>query len=147
MKARLDYVVKQSKIAKHKVLETFKGKDLEGTQYEPLFPYYKEEKKGTKCFQVICASYVSADSGTGLVHQSPGFGEEDYNACIKNGLINPGEAPVPIDQDGKFVDKISDYKGQYIKDADKVITADIKAAGRLLSSGTIKHSYPFCWRS
>jgi isoleucyl-tRNA synthetase len=50
MKARLDYVVKQSKIAKHKILETFKGKDLEGTQYEPLFPYYKEEKKGTKCF-------------------------------------------------------------------------------------------------
>lgn len=68
MKSRLDYVTKQCKIAKHKVLETFLGSELEGTQYEPLFPYFKEEKKDTKCFSVICASYVTADSGTGVVH-------------------------------------------------------------------------------
>jgi isoleucyl-tRNA synthetase len=96
MKSRLDYVVKQCKIAKHTVLETFKGVELEGTEYEPLFPYFKE-MRATKCFSVIGASYVTADSGTGVVHQAPGFGEEDYNACIKKGLIEPGQAPVPID--------------------------------------------------
>jgi isoleucyl-tRNA synthetase len=97
MKARLDYVTKQCKIAKHTILETFKGSELEGTEYEPLFDYFKEEKKGTKCFSVITADYVSTDAGTGVVHQSPGFGEEDYNACVKKGLIEPGKAPVPID--------------------------------------------------
>jgi isoleucyl-tRNA synthetase len=68
MKSRLDYVVKQCKIAQHTVLETMKGAALEGTEYEPLFPYFKEDMKGTKCFSVICASYVTADSGTGVVH-------------------------------------------------------------------------------
>lgn len=87
MKSRLDYVTKQCKIAKHKVLETFKGSELEGTEYVPLFPYFKEQMKGTKCFSVITGTYVTADSGTGVVHQAPGFGEEDYNACVKNGLI------------------------------------------------------------
>jgi len=53
--------------------------------------------KGTKCFSVICADYVSTEAGTGVVHQAPGFGEEDYNACLKNGLIESGKAPVPID--------------------------------------------------
>jgi len=147
MKARLDYVTKQCKIAKHTILETFKGSELEGTEYEPLFDYFKEEKKGTKCFSVITADYVSTDAGTGVVHQSPGFGEEDYNACVKKGLIEPGKAPVPIDQDGKFLPIISGYAGRYIKEADKDIIAELKTRGRVLATGTIKHSYPFCWRS
>lgn len=147
MKCRLDYVQKQMKIAKTTVLETFKGAEMEGTQYEPLFPFFAEEKKGTKCFSVITAAYVSTDAGTGVVHQAPGFGEDDYQVCLKKGLIDAGDAPVPIDQDGKFTAKISTYQGQYIKEADKVIIADLKASGRLMASGTIKHSYPFCWRS
>lgn len=59
-------------------METFKGAEMEGTQYEPLFPFFAEEKKGTKCFSVITAAYVSTDAGTGVVHQAPGFGEDDY---------------------------------------------------------------------
>lgn len=57
------------------------------------------------------------------------------------------QCPVPIDQDGKFLDVIADYKGIYVKDADKQITADLKANGRLFNAGTIVHDYPFCWRS
>jgi len=87
MKVRLDHVVKQCKLGKTKVLETMKGSELEGTEYEPLFPYFQEDMKGTKCFSVITADYVSTEAGTGVVHQAPGFGEEDYNTCIKKGLI------------------------------------------------------------
>ena len=90
---------------------------------------------------------MTTDAGTGVVHQSPGFGEDDYRCCIAHGLIKPGDAVIPVDQDGKFLPSVKDYAGQYIKDADKVIMADLKAAGRLVASGTIKHSYPFCWRS
>lgn len=68
MKCRLDYVSKQCKMGKTKVLETFKGKELEGIEYLPLFDYFREEKKGTKCFTVITADYVSTDAGTGVVH-------------------------------------------------------------------------------
>ena len=68
MKCRLDYVSKQCKIAKTKVLETFKGSELEGVEYVPLFDYFKEDMAGTKCFSVITADYVSTDAGTGVVH-------------------------------------------------------------------------------
>jgi isoleucyl-tRNA synthetase len=66
---------------------------------------------------------------------------------VKSGLIEVGKAPVPIDFDGKFLDVISDFKGVYIKDADQIIKDYLKHAGRLVSAGTIIHSYPFCWRS
>ena len=117
-----------------------------GKSYVPLFPYF-HHMKAQKCFTVIGADFVTHDTGTGIVHCAPGFGEDDYAACVANGLIEPGKAPCPIDHDGKFVDVISDYKGMYIKDADNVIKDHLKQTGRLVSSGTVIHSYPFCWRS
>jgi isoleucyl-tRNA synthetase len=143
---RLAFVVKQCKIAKHTVLETVKGATLVGTDYEPLFDYFLE-KRATKCFSVISDTYVTKDAGTGIVHQAPGFGEDDYQVCIRHGLIEQGDAPVPIDSDGKFTSKIPDYEGQYIKDADDKIMADLKTRGRVLNKSTVRHSYPFCWRS
>lgn len=93
-------------------------------------------------------AYVTADAGTGIVHQAPGFGEDDYRVCKAAGLITPEILPVvPIDADGKFTKEVVDYQGQYIKDADVKIMEDLKARGRLLNKSTIKHSYPFCWRS
>jgi isoleucyl-tRNA synthetase len=67
MKARLEWILKQCKIAKHVVLETVTGESLAGIEYEPLFNYYIE-KKETKCFTVITATYVTTDAGTGIVH-------------------------------------------------------------------------------
>ena len=90
---------------------------------------------------------MTKDAGTGLVHCAPGFGEDDYAACVEKGLVKPGDAPIPIDQDGKFLPVIKVYVGVYVKDADADITQRIKDEGRLLAKGTIKHSYPFCWRS
>jgi isoleucyl-tRNA synthetase len=146
LKDRLDYVKKQANIKKAKVIEEYPGEKLVGTSYASLFPYF-EERRADKCFTVIHSDHVTKDAGTGIVHCAPGFGEEDYQCCLKNGLIKPGDAPVPIDQDGKFLPKIEKYQGTYIKEADKNIQADLKAAGRLLCAGAVKHSYPFCWRS
>lgn len=67
MKARLEWILKQCKIAKHVVLETMVGETLAGIEYEPLFNYYID-KRSTKCFTVITATYVTTDAGTGIVH-------------------------------------------------------------------------------
>ena len=99
------------------------------------------------CFTVVGASFVTSDTGTGIVHCAPGFGEDDYNACLSKGLIESGKAPVPIDFDGKFTEVVPDYKGLYIKEADPKIKEELKAKGRLVSAGSVIHSYPFCWRS
>jgi len=96
---------------------------------------------------VLNDTYVTTDAGTGVVHQAPGFGEDDYRVCTTAGIIKPGDAVVPIDDDGKFTSDVPDYAGVYIKEADNAIMEELKARGRLLSKGTIKHNYPFCWRS
>jgi isoleucyl-tRNA synthetase len=75
---------------------------------------------------VIKGDFVTSDAGTGVVHCSPGFGEEDYSACLAAGIITAGNAPVPVDQDGKLTPIIEAYAGMYIKDADKVIMKDLK---------------------
>jgi isoleucyl-tRNA synthetase len=77
MKERLAYVVKQAKIAKHTVHETMLGQALIGKQYEPLFSFF-EERVADKCFSVIASDHVTSETGTGIVHCAPGFGEEDY---------------------------------------------------------------------
>ena len=143
---RLKETLKQANIKNHKVLEKIPGKDLLGKTYIPLFPYFSQ-MKDHKCFTVIGADFVTNDTGTGIVHCAPGFGEDDYAACVANGLIEPGKAPCPVDSDGKFMDAVSDYKGVYIKDADNMIKEHLKSQGRLVSAGTVIHSYPFCWRS
>ena len=86
MKVRLEYVTKQGKVKKHTILEEFKGAALVGKEYTPLFPYF-ENRKADGCFRVIGASFVTNDAGTGMVHCAPGFGEDDYQACVANGLI------------------------------------------------------------
>ncbi|KAI7845602.1 hypothetical protein COHA_000889 [Chlorella ohadii] len=129
------------------VIAKFKGSELKGRTYEPLFPYYAHLKE-QGAFKVVTDAYVSADSGVGIVHQAPAFGEDDYRVCLSNGVIAKGEGiPCPLDDSGCFTDPVADFKGQYCKDADKEIIKRIKEAGRLVDNGAIMHSYPFCWRS
>jgi isoleucyl-tRNA synthetase len=143
---RLKDVLKQNKIKKHKVLETFKGADLVGKKYVPLFDYFKARAE-QGCFSVIGASFVDSSTGTGIVHCAPGFGEDDYQACLEKGLIAAGDVVMPVDDNGHFLESVSDYKGMHFKDADPEIIKRLKDEGRLISQGTIVHSYPFCWRS
>jgi isoleucyl-tRNA synthetase len=108
MKDRLEYVKKQTRIKQATVLEEFKGAALVGKRYEPLFNYFRE-READGCFQVLSAEFVTKDTGTGIVHCAPGFGEDDYAACVAAGIIQPGKAPVPIDADGKFLPAVDAY--------------------------------------
>jgi isoleucyl-tRNA synthetase len=143
---RLKDVLKQTNIKKHKVLEKIKGAELVGKSYVPLFDYFKH-MKAQKCFTIVAGSFVTEGAGTGVVHCAPGFGEEDYKVCVESGLVQPGKVIMPMDDDGKFTKDVTDYQGMYFKDADPLITKSLKDKGRLVASGTVTHSYPFCWRS
>jgi len=128
-----------------KELETiasFKGADLIGWTYEPLFPFFAD-KKADRAFRVIHSDHVTTESGTGIVHMAPAFGEEDYTACMKEGL------PIvcPVDDDGMFTAEVPAYQGKRVKEADKEIIGDIKKSGRLIKHETYEHSYPYCYRS
>lgn len=129
------------------IQDKFPGIKLKGLKYEPLFDYFSNyAEKGA--FQVLADGYVTDDSGTGVVHQAPYFGEDDYRVCLAAGLITRDQDAIcPVDASGKFTLPVKDFVGQYVKDADKNIIALLKSKGRLLQSGQVKHSYPFCWRS
>lgn len=128
---------------KLKIVGRFKGSDFQGKKYEPLFPYFKDlDSEGG--FQIFCDDFVTTDTGTGIVHMAPAFGEEDHRIFQENHI------PIlvcPVDDAGKFTEEVSDYHGQYVKEADKNILHDLKVAGKLYQQETINHSYPFCWRS
>lgn len=124
------------------------GKDLVGTTYEPIFPYFAD-KKSEGAFRVISADYVGADDGVGIVHTAPAFGEDDYWACKNNNipLVNP------VDAKGKFTEEITDfYNMQNDDDLNNVIKMNpiiirfLKEKGIALDDGTLVHNYPHCWR-
>lgn len=128
------------------ILEKFPGNKLQGTKYTPIFNYFVG--KSPSAFQVLTDGYVTDDSGTGIVHQAPYFGEDDFRVCLAAGIITRDqEMMCPVDASGKFIEPVTDFLGQYVKDADKNIIANLKSRNRLLQVGQVKHSYPFCWRS
>lgn len=116
-----------------------KSEELEGLKYTPPFDYFKDRD----AFRVIVTDFVSAEDGTGIVQTAPGFGEDDFYACKKEGI----EPVCPIDSNCQFTDEIPEYKGRFVKEADKDIIARLKKSGRLFHRGTIRHRYPFCWRT
>ncbi|KAI3433769.1 hypothetical protein D9Q98_003575 [Chlorella vulgaris] len=129
------------------IISKFKGSALKGLTYQPLFPYFAALKQ-QGAFKVVLDSYVTADSGVGIVHQAPAFGEDDYRVCLANGVIAKGEGiPCPVDDAGCFTAEVTDFAGMYVKDADKEIIKALKAAGRVVDNASLMHSYPFCWRS
>ncbi len=124
------------------IVKTYKGKELAGMRYEPLFPYFAT-RKDRKAFRVILEESVGEEEGTGIVHSAPAFGEVDFFACSREGI----ELVCPIDQNGKFTSEVPDYEGLFVKDADKEIIKRLKAEKKVLHHGQVRHRYPFCWRS
>ncbi len=126
----------------YEVIEELTGKDLEGTAYIPLFPYFEDLEK-QNAFKTLTADYVTVQDGTGIVHTAPGFGEDDYNVMKNTGV------PVvcPIDAECRFTDEVPDYKGIFVKDADKAIIKRLKDEGKLVKRENYNHSYPFCYRT
>lgn len=124
------------------ILSAFKGKELEGRRYKPLFDYFAgHTSKGA--FRVIMEDSVATTEGTGVVHTAPAFGEVDFYACQREGI----ELVCPVDNNGLFTSEITEYAGQFVKDADKDIIRRLKNDGHVVFHATCHHRYPFCWRS
>jgi isoleucyl-tRNA synthetase len=121
------------------IIEEIKGSDLEGIEYEQLFDYVKVNKKA---FYVCLAEFVSTEDGSGIVHIAPAFGADDYDLSKKYNL----PMAQPVTRAGLFTDEVTDFAGQFVKDADKDIIYKMKQEGKLYKKETITHTYPFSWR-
>jgi isoleucyl-tRNA synthetase len=138
-----DRVEAYSKKRNYEVLETFKGSDLKGLKYEPMFKYFNN-REAEGAFVVLNDGYVTTTDGTGIVHIAPAFGEDD-NRIMKEAGLNFLECPV--DDAGKFTSEVTDFVGVHVKTADKDIIKKLKDEGILYEQGVLVHSYPFCPRS
>ena len=119
------------------VLETYKGKDLEYTEYEQLIPEISVDKKA---FFVTCDNYVTMDSGTGIVHIAPAFGEDDANVGKNYDLpvINP------VGKDGCYTE--GPWNGKFVFDVNEEVVFYLKENNKLFRRQKIEHEYPHCWR-
>ncbi len=146
----------------YRAIHTIKGRDLVGHRYRPPLPFFEatvaEGRRGglaapsasgtaakadwDKVFTVLPADYVTLEDGTGLVHTSPAFGEDDMNTARAWNL------PVfrPVDANGKFTAEVPPWQGQFVKEADPAITETLRESGRLYRSEMYRHTYPFCYR-
>nr|POE53559.1 isoleucine--trna ligase, cytoplasmic [Quercus suber] len=149
LEAGLKVLYKDPKKAKDKfkILTKVKGSDLAGWRYEPLFKYFSDTFEGIG-FKVLLDTYVKLDEGVGIVHQSPAFGEDDYNISWREGLINGDRPPPnPLNAAGEYTSEVPDFVGQHVKAADKNIIKHLEAQGRMVRKSQITHRYPFCPRS
>ncbi|NGX35649.1 MAG: hypothetical protein K1000chlam1_00479, partial [Candidatus Anoxychlamydiales bacterium] len=121
-------------------IKTLKGKDLKGKKYTPLFDYFKDTKNA---FKVLVDDFVNLEEGTGIVHTAPAFGEIDFYVCKRENI----EIVCPIDSQGRFTKEAPDFEDMLIKDADKLIIKRLKKEGKVFKHSTIRHRYPFCWRT
>ena len=123
------------------ILQEMRGEELAGRNYIPLFDYFKG-KLDKPAWRVILADYVNTEDGTGIVHQAPAFGEEDYVTIKKEGLA----FIQPVDESGKFTKEVPDFEGRFVKEADADVIAKLDRDGKLFRKEKYAHSYPFCWR-
>ena len=122
-----------------KLLETYKGKDLEYKEYEQLLPFITPNKKA---FFVTCDTYVTMEDGTGIVHIAPAFGADDYEVGKRYDL------PVvnPVGEDGKYLE--GPWQGRFVMDSDLEIEIIkyLKENDKLFKKEKLVHNYPHCWR-
>ena len=137
----------------------FPGSELKGLRYEPLFNFFANPEY----FRVVCDDYVTSDSGTGIVHLAPAFGEDDHRVCLANGIVREGEGmPCPVDDEGFYTNELlwlhpedefgKKLVGKHVKtkedgNANTMIMHHLKIAGKLLKQGSIVHKVPHCSRS
>ncbi|MBT4310968.1 MAG: isoleucine--tRNA ligase, partial [Anaerolineae bacterium] len=122
-----------------KVVDTFKGKKLQGVKYNPLFTFMPPDKPA---HYVVLGDFVTTEDGTGLVHMAPAFGADDMDMAM--------EFDLPVIQtvapDGTFFPEIRPWSGVFVKDADPMIIEDLEQRGLMFKVQDYEHSYPFCWR-
>ena len=127
----------------YEVLETYKGKDLERKEYEPLFACAKAvaDKQRKAAFFVTCDDYVTMSDGTGIVHIAPAFGEDDANVGRNYDL------PFVqfVNEKGELTEE-TPFAGLFCKKADPEVLKDLDARGQLFDAPKFEHEYPHCWR-
>jgi isoleucyl-tRNA synthetase len=126
----------------YEIVEEYKGEELVGWTYDPVFDYALEEFDKDEAWRVVSADFVTTEEGTGVVHTAPAFGVDDYEMGQEHDipLFNP------IDQDGKFTEQVPEFEGQWFKDADKEISRAIKDKHLMYKHETYLHNYPHDWR-
>ena len=148
VKPRVEPVMQELGIEKYEVAETVQGKSLEGTKYDfpfkDLIPKQAElEGLHELVHKVVLEDFVDVATATGVVHQSPGNGEEDFFAAQKRGV------PIfaPFDDEVKFTPDAGAFNGLFARDADAKVVEELRKRGLLVEVKTVKHEYPTCWRS
>lgn len=146
-----------------KILNSFKGKDLAGIQYEQLLPYAQPEDGDA--FRVIIGDFVTTEDGTGIVHIAPSFGADDFRVAKQNGI---GSLTL-VDKRGKFLDIVTDFASEFVKEdylneeqkeieknkqgRDKYLSVDerisikLKTENKAFKVEKYEHTYPHCWRT
>ncbi|MCL4205500.1 MAG: isoleucine--tRNA ligase [Pirellulaceae bacterium] len=139
-----------------------RGSDLIGRRYVPPFDYYyrtQDSQTGQLAeggaeaiaWRIVAAEFVTLDSGTGVVHQAPAFGEVDYDVLIREQKrFVDGQGPpliCAVGPDGKFTAEAPDYQGRWVKDCDREINRQLRDRGLLYHQEQYLHDYPFCWRA
>ena len=127
----------------YKVLETFKGKELEYKEYEPLYDCAAKvaEKQHKKAFYVTCDGYVTLTDGTGIVHIAPAFGEDDAKVGRKYDM----PFVQLVDERGNMSEE-TPFAGLFVKKADPEVLKNLDKRGLLFDAPKFEHSYPHCWR-
>ncbi|MCH8495951.1 MAG: isoleucine--tRNA ligase [Balneolales bacterium] len=126
----------------YEIIRKFKGEELLGKTYEPIFDYALNVFDKSEAWKVVAADFVTTEDGTGIVHIAPAYGADDYETGKKEGI------PMfnPVDRDGCFTSEITEYAGLWFKDADKEIVRNLKERGVLYKHLTYLHNYPHDWR-
>jgi len=145
---RVEPLMQELGIEKFETVETLPGKSLEKTKYDfpflDLIPKQKElEGQHELVHKVILEDFVDVNTATGVVHQSPGNGEEDFFAAQKRGV------PIfaPFDDEVNFTNDAGAFSGIFARDADQMVVEELRKRGLLVQAKTVKHEYPTCWRS
>lgn len=134
---RLSHTLKNAD--SYKVVKRFKGRDLLGERYHPLYTFLPTEKDYA---YVVAGDFVSIEDGTGIVHIAPAYGADDMEVGEKHDL------PIfrTVVEDGRFVEQATEFRGLWFKDADKEIIRDLRDRGLMYRVEEYEHSYPHNWR-
>jgi len=147
VRQRVEPVMQELDMENYEVTETVTGKSLEGKRYNYPFrdivPKQAELDEHPLVHTVVCEDFVDINTATGIVHLSPGNGEEDFFAAQKRGV------PIyaPFDDEVKFTEEAGVFNGVFARDTDAMVIDELRKRGLLVSAKTVKHEYPTCWRS
>ena len=124
----------------YETVATMKGEELLGMRYEPPFDYLTDY--GERGHTVLAGDFVSLDDGTGVVHTGAAFGEDDFRVATENGVTIHN----PVRPDGTFDDRMGEFAGLHVREADARVIEALAERGRVFRSERYLHSYPHCWR-